>query len=246
MAINWGTGVLGGVIGALAATGVIFGTASMGYFPAPSDSQFRTWLLKHPSIIYEMRDQAEIDAFNAEERGIQEKVDKLGIKTFLDPKLAYVAGPSDAKKTVVEFFDYNCAHCRHNFPVLKKFYEAHKGDTQFAFIELPIFGDASNNAARSALAARRQEGKYLAFHFAMMQQKNAIGTAETVESANKAGLDLDRLMADLKDPEIAKQLASAHAVAQRIGLTGTPLFIINGKVHSGEVTEAELKQLSES
>lgn len=246
MAFNWGTGVLGGVVGALAASGIMFGAASFGYFPAPSDAQFRTWLLKHPSIIYEMRDQAEIDAFNAEERGTQEKVDKLGMKTFLDPKLAYVAGPKDAKKTVVEFFDYNCAHCRHNFPVLKKFYEKHKGDTQFAFIELPIFGEASDAAARSALAARRQEGKYLAFHFAMMEQKNAIGTAETVESANKAGLDLNKLMADLKDPEIAKQMASAHALAKRIGLTGTPLFIINGKVHSGEVTEAELKQMTES
>ncbi|MBV9991541.1 MAG: thioredoxin domain-containing protein [Alphaproteobacteria bacterium] len=246
MASNWGTGVVGGVIGALVASGVMFGAAGLGYFPAPSDQQFRTWLLKHPSIIYEMRDQAEIDAFNAEERGIQDKVDKLGIKTFLDPKLAYVAGPKDAKKTLVEFFDYNCAHCRHNFPILKKFYEKHKGDTQFAFVELPIFGDASNAAARSALAARHQDGKYIPFHFAMMEQKGAIGTAETVESANKAGLDLNRLMADLKDPGIAKQLASAHALAQRIGLTGTPLFIINGKVHSGEVTEAELKQMTES
>src|SRR5262249_4975472 len=113
-------------------------------------------------------------------------------------------------------------------------------------IELPIFGAASNDAARSALAARRQGDKYLAFHFAMMQQKNAIGTGETVDSANKAGLDLDKMMADLKDPAIAKELAAAHALATRIGLTGTPLFIINGKVHSGEVTEAELKQLTES
>ncbi len=243
---NWGNGILGGAIGALAATAVIFGAASLGYFPAPTDKQMRGWLLTHSSIIYEMRDQAEIDAFNAEERGIQEKVDKLGMKTFLDPKLAYVAGPKDAKKSVVEFFDYNCAHCRHNFPVLKKFYEKHKADTQFAFIELPIFGAASNDAARSALAARHQGDKYLAFHFAMMEQKGAIGTAETVDSANKAGLDLNRLMADLKDPKVAKELASAHALATRIGLTGTPLFIINGKVHSGEVTEAELKQLTES
>src|SRR6185312_988966 len=148
MAINWGTGVVGGVIGALATAGLMFGAASFGYFPAPSDKQFRGWLLGHPSIIYEMRDQAEVDAFNAEERHVQDNVDKLGMKTFLDPKLAYVAGPKDAQKTLVEFFDYNCAHCRHNFPILKKFYEKHKGDTQFAFIELPIFGDASNDAAR--------------------------------------------------------------------------------------------------
>lgn len=240
---NLKSAALGGIAGALLTAGAIFGAASLGFFPAPSDKQFRTWLLAHPSIVFEMRDQAALDAFDEEERQTQAKVDKLGLKTFFEPKLAYVTGPADAKRSIVEFFDYNCAHCRHNFPILKKFYEKHKGDTRFAFIELPIFGDASNDAARSGLAARRQGDKYLAFHFAMMEQKNAIGPSETVDSARTAGLDLNKLMADLKDPEIAKQLASSHAVAQRIGLTGTPLFLLNGKVHSGEVTEEDLKHL---
>jgi len=64
--------------------------------------------------------------------------------------------------------------------------------------------------------------------------------------AKTAGLDMNKLMADLKDPEIARELAGTHALAQRIKLTGTPLFIVNGKVHSGELTEAELKALSAS
>src|SRR5882762_1942385 len=109
---QWKTGLMGGVMGATAAIAVVFGAASVGYFPSPSDKQFRGYLMAHPSIIFEMRDQAAANDYDADERKIQSAVDKLGMHTFLDPKLAYVTGPASAKKTVVEFFDYNCGHCR--------------------------------------------------------------------------------------------------------------------------------------
>jgi len=55
---QWKTGLMGGVMGATAAIAVVFGAASVGYFPSPSDKQFRGYLMAHPSIIFEMRDQA--------------------------------------------------------------------------------------------------------------------------------------------------------------------------------------------
>ena len=237
---------LAGLLGAVVATGAVFGAARLGYFPGPSDRQFHAYLLAHPEVLIEMQAKMQADSDAEETKDTQNAVDKLGLAHVLDPKVAYVTGPADAKKTVVEFFDYNCVHCRHTFPVVQKFYEAHKGDTRFAFIELPIFGQASDNAARSALAARRQPGKYVAFHFALMGETGEIGPNETVDAAKKAGLDLDRLMADLKDPAITQQMAEAHALAERVKLTGTPLFIVNGKAHSGEVTKDELEQLWKS
>ena len=146
----------------------------------------------------------------------------------------------------MEFFDYNCAHCRNSFPIVQKFYNAHKADTQFAFIEFPIFGEQSNNAARAALAARLQPDKYVAFHFALMGEAGEIGPKQIVDAAHKVGLDVNKLMSDLKDPRINKQMASAHALAMRTGVAGTPFFIIDGRAHSGEVDEADLKNMSKS
>jgi len=243
---QWRIAALAGLVGAVVATGAVFGAARLGYFPAPSDRQFHAYLMTHPEVLIEMQAKMQADSDAEETKDTQDAVDKLGLGHVLDPKIAYVTGPAAAKKTVVEFFDYNCVHCRRTFPVVQKFYEAHKGDTRFAFIELPIFGQASDNAARSALAARRQPGKYVAFHFALMGETGEIGPNETVDAARKAGLDLDRLMADLKDPEITRQMAEAHALAERVKLTGTPLFIVNGKAHSGEVTKDELEQLWKS
>ena len=68
----------------------------------------------------------------------------------------YVTGPADAKKSVVEFYDYNCPYCRLSLPAVEKFYQQHKNDTRFSFIEFPIKGPDSIIAARVALAANCQ------------------------------------------------------------------------------------------
>lgn len=236
--------LLSGLTGAVAAVAIVFTSALLGFFPPPSDRQFRTYLMGHPSIVLAMAEKAQIEQIDTEQRQLQGAVDKVGLKTYFLPEIAFVAGPANAKRTLVEFFDYNCAHCRNSFPLIQKYYNAHKTDTRFAFIEFPIFGEKSNNAARAALAARRQPDKYVAFHFALMAEDGEIGPDQIVDAAHKAGLDINKLMADLSYPSISKEMAAARALAARTGVTGTPFFIINGKAHSGEVDEASLKDMS--
>jgi protein-disulfide isomerase len=192
----------------------------------------------------DMAEKAQTEQIESEQRRLQSAIDKIGINTYFGPHIAFVAGPANAKKTLVEFFDYNCAHCRNSFPLIQKYYNAHKSDTRMAFIEFPIFGEKSNNAARAALAARRQPDKYVAFHFALMGEDGEIGPDQIVDAAHKAGLDINKLMADLSSPEVNKELAAAQVLAARTGVTGTPFFILNGKAHSGEVDEATLKAMS--
>ncbi len=238
--------LLGGLLGAVVAVAFTFGAARLGYFPPPSDKQFHDYLLSHPAIVFAMSEKAQVEQADSEERHLQEAVDKIGLQRYFDSRVAFVTGPQSAKKTFVEFFDYNCAHCRNSFPLVQKFYNAHKGDTRFSFVEFPIFGEASNNATRAALAARLQHEKYVAFHFALMGEEGAIGTNQMIDAARRVGLDLNKLTTDLKDKNIDQQMAAVRALANRTGVTGTPFFIINGKVHSGEVDDALLKQMSES
>ncbi|MEI9931990.1 MAG: DsbA family protein [Rhizomicrobium sp.] len=240
----WKTATLGAAAGAFVAIAFIFSAAKLGLFPSPTDKQFERYLMAHPSIVLDMAEKAQTEAAGAEQRGLQAAVQKVGLATYFNPRIAFVAGPANAKKTFVEFFDYNCVHCRNSFPLVQKYYQTHRDDTRFAFIELPVFGEQSNNAARAALAARKQPDKYIAFHFAMMSQSGAIDPTSMVEAANKAGLDVNQLTADLKDPALNKQLNDAHTLAARTGVTGTPFFILNGTAHEGEVTEADLKALS--
>ena len=218
----------------------------LGVVPLASDARLHGYLMAHPKLVYQMQalsDQEDAEAENAAE---QAAVKKLGLKKFFDPAVAYVTGPENAKNTFVEFFDYNCGHCRNTYPAVQKFYEKHKNDTRFAFIDFPIFGESSTNAARTAVAARLQGDKYVAFHFGLMgegQGEDAGSQELLLANAKKAGLDIPMLSADIVKPETDKAILAALRLAREAGFRGTPVFIINGKVHDGEISEAEIREL---
>jgi protein-disulfide isomerase len=246
---QWKIAALGALGGAAIAVAIVFGAAAVGYFPTAhvDGRQVRAYLLKNPQIFAEMQERYGDQQARQEdvaERARQMAVDTAGLKTFFDPKIAYVTGPANAKSSLVEFFDYNCVHCRNTFPTIKAFYETHKDSARFAFVDFPIFGKMSTVAARAAVAARRQPDKYVPFSFALMSEPGAIDLDVLRRVAVASGLDMAKLDADLKDPAIDKTLAAARALARRVNFDGTPTFIVNGKVHSGEIDEDTLKQMS--
>jgi protein-disulfide isomerase len=243
---RWRTAVFGGVIGAAVSLAVVLGAVVTGVIPVATDSRIHGYLMAHPSVVYDMQAKAEADETAARQLEQQQAIDRMGLKKFFDPAVAYVTGPADAKNTFVEFFDYNCGHCRNTAGNVKKFYEKHKNDTRFAFIDYPIITDASTSAARVAVAARRQGDRYLALHFALMSEGTA-GTSPNVLSSDaaKAGLDMDKLTKDMSDPVIEKTIIAALRLAREAHFSGTPVFVVNGKVHEGEISEAEIKKLLE-
>jgi protein-disulfide isomerase len=123
---------------------------------------------------------------------------------------------------------------------VEKFYNAHKNDTRFSFIEFPIKGPDSTVAAKVALAARNQPDKYLKLHFALMAEEEPVNTAILMADAEKAGLDMAKLKADMEKPEIQAAIDASHDLAKRAGIDGTPTFIINGVMRPGQVDDETL------
>src|SRR5258707_14698920 len=121
----WKTVALGALSGAAIAVAIVFGTALTGYFPGAGDRQIRTYLLSHPQLVAEMSDKFQEQQDDADDGARQAAIDKLGIARFFDPKIAFLTGPVTARTTFVEFFDYNCPHCRNSVAAVQKFYNAH-------------------------------------------------------------------------------------------------------------------------
>ncbi len=239
---QWVLAGLGGLIGAALSLAIVFGAVALGVFPGTSDARIYRYLMSHPALAIEMQNKAQLDQYEEEQRQQQAAVDKIGLKRYFDPAVAYVTGPANAKNTFVEFFDYNCGHCRHTFPVVQKFYNAHKNDTRFAFIDFPIFGADSNAAASASVASRKQGDIYLALHFLLMSESGQIDADVLRIDAQRTGIDVAKLTTDVMDPTVARTLAAAHKLAEDSLTSGTPMFIVNGKVHEGEISEAELKE----
>ncbi|HKD23179.1 MAG TPA: DsbA family protein [Rhizomicrobium sp.] len=240
---QWNIAAAGGLIGALAAVVIVFAAASLGLLPH-NDAAIHDYLMAHPEIVVAMTDKLQAQQEADEDRAAQTAIDKLGAKALFDPRLAFITGPSQAKKTVVEFFDYNCPYCRLSLPAVKKYYAAHKNDTRFAFIEFPIKGADSIFAARVALAARKQGDKYLALHFLLMGEKDHVDANMILADAEKAGLDMNKLAADMKAPDVNAGVNAALALADAAKIKGTPFFVVNGRIRSGALDDAILKQMA--
>jgi protein-disulfide isomerase len=240
---GWKYAVTGGLGGAALALAVVFGAAKLGLLPA-SGPAIHDYLLAHPEILVDMTNQLQSDEQTQSDNARQAAVDKLGPKAFFNPKVAFITGPANAKTTVVEFFDYNCPYCRASLPAVKKFYETHKKDTRFAFIEFPIKGPQSTVAARAAIAARKQPDKYLAFHFLLMNEEDLVDDDLLYADAREAGLDVSKLKADMTDSSIDLAIAAAHTLAAAAKVDGTPAFIVDGKMREGAVDDAILKKMT--
>ncbi|HEY1836819.1 MAG TPA: thioredoxin domain-containing protein [Rhizomicrobium sp.] len=230
---QWKVALAGALGGAAIALVVVFGAAALGAFPGAGDKAMHAYLESHPEILADMTSTLQAKQQEDDDSTRQVAVNKLGLKAFFDPRLAFITGPKTAKTTLVEFFDYNCPYCRASIPAVKKYYAAHKNDTRFAFIEFPIKGPQSTVAARAAIAARNQPDKYLAFHFALMSEDDVTDDNMIYADAAKAGLDVNRLKADMQKPEVDEAIARAKTLADAAKIDGTPAFIIDGKMREG-------------
>ena len=157
-----------------------------------------------------------------------------------DPNAPNLGNP-EGDVTVVEFFDYNCPYCRSAGQTVQALLAADE-NVRIIYREWPILGDDSVMAARAALAAREQ-GKYEAFHWALMNGEGRVTEALIFKVARDLGMDVAQLEADMVSPAVEAHIALSNALAQQLGFTGTPAFIVGDKTAPGMLNLDEIAML---
>ena len=161
-----------------------------------------------------------------------------------------VVGNPNGSITLVEFIDYQCPYCIKMAPVVDNLIRAN-ANLRVVFKEFPIRGPMSQLAAKMALAAKKQ-GKYYAFHRAVMGLHRSLTESVLFSTAKTVGLDINQLKTDLNSPDVTALLKSQHQLAQNLGLRGTPTFFIgktNGtsanttRILFGEHTQSSLQKV---
>jgi protein-disulfide isomerase len=145
--------------------------------------------------------------------------------------------------TIVEFFDYNCPYCRRMEPVLNNLL-ASDPKVRIVYRDWPIFGPASREAARAAIASQWQN-RHAAFHEALLTSPARLDSAGVKAAATRAKVDWTRLQRDLKahGAEIDALLTRTNAIAEAIGFNGTPALIVGSQVVAGAVDLPSLRKL---
>lgn len=200
------------------------------------------YLLAHPDIIIEMSNRLDTQQARAEEKARDDALFDIGTAALLDPKVAFVVGPADAKVTVAEFFDYRCPYCKASLGAVQALIDSGL-KVRVAFIERPILTPDSHVAARAAIAARRQNGKYLPFHHALMESMGELSRERIFDIAKTVGIDTAQLERDMADPAVEESVKLSTALATNLKLTGTPTFVINDRIIVGAVSSEELQSM---
>jgi protein-disulfide isomerase len=199
----------------------------------------REYLLREPQVVYEalqelQRRQAEATAARQRAAIVENRSELLN-----DPA-SPVGGDPDGDVTLVEFFDYRCAYCRRVVSSMRALLDEDR-DLRVVFKELPVLGPDSERAARAALASRRQGG-YVPFHFALMAAED-LSLSGIRAAAEAVGLDADELEADMMSAEVNAAIQANYALADELGIEGTPAFVIGTQLIPGAVDKARLEQL---
>jgi len=200
----------------------------------------RETILANPEILLEAIAVLENRAAEAEQLSRADIIDQQRLTLERDPNAPVVANP-DGDVTLVEFFDYNCPYCRRVMPTVGALTEADTG-IRLVYREWPILGEGSIFAARAALAARTQ-GLYEEFHIAMMSMTGRAEEGSVLRIAREVGLDVDQLLIDMEAPEVDEHIETSMRLADMLGITGTPTFIVGTNLIPGAVDQATLQAL---
>ncbi len=181
------------------------------------------YLLNNPHILVEVANKLQQKQALKLQQHAQLAITNHAKQIFADPN-SPVVGNAQGNITLVEFFDYQCGHCKAVASTIKKLIEANP-NLRVVYKAWPIFGKNSQFAATAAIASFPQS-KYLAFHHALMNVNGPLNRQIILNAAKKVGINITKLRHDMRNPMIANELKQNFGLATKIGMVGTPSFII--------------------
>ena len=194
----------------------------------------KEYLIENPEIMLDVQDalqkkQADMRAKVAEQAVVENK------DAIFSSKNNITLGNPDGDVTIVEFFDYNCGYCKHALTDMDAIIAKDK-NVRFVLKEFPILGPESLAAHKVSDAFNKiAPEKYGEFHRALLGGEGRATEESAIAVATSLGVseaDIRKKMTD--DPNDAS-VKEAYQLANSLGITGTPSYILGNEAIFGAV-----------
>ncbi|MBQ9235001.1 MAG: thioredoxin domain-containing protein [Alphaproteobacteria bacterium] len=139
-----------------------------------------------------------------------------------------IIGNPNGKMVLVEFFDFSCGFCRRVHPAIKEIV-ANNPDVKVIAKPMTFLSPASKYAAKVALAAAEQ-GKFADMYNAFFEFEGRLSESKIDELATNAGLDMEKLKADMESDKVNKTLSATAELAGKVNVSGVPTMVFNNKI----------------
>ena len=142
-------------------------------------------------------------------------------------------GPESARVSIIEFSDFQCPFCRRVTPTMDKLTTEYGDQVRIVFKNLPLSIHSNAPAAHAAAEAAHRQGKFWEMHDRIFADQRNLAPEVFEGYAEDMGLDMDRYRADVASSDVKKRIGADMEEAQKLGVTGTPGFFVNGRFVSG-------------
>ena len=205
--------------------------------PAKSDleSQILEVIRQNPEVILESlsRYQQRQEKAKLEQRaGL---VRAIGVSPAQYVADSPVFGRQSAKKILFVFADFQCPYCAQVRGALQDFVLSHP-DVSLVYKHYPLT-EIHPQAMAAAMAswAAQQQGKFWQFHDILYAHQDRLGDDLYLKAAKELGLNIAKFNADRASSNASAGIKRDLELAEGLGLSGTPFFLLNGQTFSGVV-----------
>jgi protein-disulfide isomerase len=192
----------------------------------------RDYLLANPEVIEEaiatLQRKRQEETAAAQTKALDENREAI-----FNSAHQMVLGNPDGAITVVEFFDYNCGYCKRALSDMTALIEANP-DLRVVLKEFPILSEGSVEAARISVAVKDSAAEsYGKFHEELFTRPGQVNGQKALEVARDLGLDADALRTAANQDGVTANLQEVQKLAQTLGISGTPSYIIGDELVPG-------------
>jgi protein-disulfide isomerase len=203
----------------------------------------REYLIRNPEVLQEAINELEKKQA-ADEADKKQAAVKDNAALIFDSPRQVTVGNLQGDVTFVEFFDYNCGYCKR---AMTDMFDLMKSDPKLKVVikEFPVLGPSSVDAARVAIAVRMQDKtgkKYLDFHQKLLMGRGPADKARSLAVAKEVGLDMARIERDMASEEVKATMEESLKLAEKLGLNGTPSYVIGNNIVIGAVGLEALRE----
>lgn len=205
--------------------------------------EVRAYLLENPEVLIEaMNVLQDREAQTAAARDQQVLADNHDV--IFNDGVSWVGGNPEGDVTVVEFMDYRCGYCRKAYSEVEELVKS-DGNIRFVLKEYPILGEDSMVSARFAIAVQQLHGAdaYKTVHDALIALRGTPDAETLGRLATDMGFDANAILVKMASDEVTKVIADNHALAEKLEISGTPTFVVDGTLLRGYVPLDGMRQI---
>jgi protein-disulfide isomerase len=198
-------------------------------------------LRKHPEVLLEVLQKYTIEQEKKQQQAQLEALKQVRKNTKALIGDSPVMGSSDRQIVMLVFSDFQCPFCATANKSLKEFMAKNKDKVTLVYKHFPLtqIHPEALPAARAAWAANKQ-GKFWEYHDTLFANQAKLNEAFYTETATSLKLDLKKFDTDRKLAD--NFIVEDFKLGRKVGVDGTPTFIMNGEVVTGAASLADLEK----